>query len=293
MSNVRCIADSRCELGEGIFWDSSRQRLFWFDILRSRMHSCRADGSDLLAVDLPARITAAAPASNGIFIAAAGNGWGMFSPDRNDFLPRFEAEPSAPGRRTNDGRADPHGAFWFGIMSEDEKTPSGAIYRAGADGETRKAIADVAVPNAISFSPDGGEMYWTDSPKKVIWRCALSADGDLGPRREFASLQGKPQSPDGAVVDAEGFLWNAEWDGWRVVRYAPDGRIDRAVEVPVARPTCPAFGGDDLSVMYVSSARTGLDAGALEKQPQAGGIFAFDVPQGAPPAALSIRNGGL
>lgn len=282
-SRARCISDCGCQLGEGIFWEPNRRRIFWFDIPKKQMCSCAPDGSEFQQTDLPRRISAAAADRNGNFVAAADNGFGLFAPEQNRFLQWQEVEADKPENRTNDGRADPHGAFWFGTMEPEEQHPFGAIYRVSEDGKPRRMISDIIVPNAIAFSPEGDVMYWTDSPKQIIWRCALSPDGEMTERRVFVSLQGRSAFPDGAIVDAEGFLWNAEWDGWRVVRYSPDGVEDRVVEMPVARPTCPAFGGDDLSVLYVSSAREGLSSKELEQQPQAGGVFAFDAPFGLSP----------
>ncbi len=99
----------------------------------------------------------------------------------------------------------------------------------------------------------------------------------VGAPEVFIDHGGGPGFPDGAAVDGDGFLWNAQWDGWRVARYAPDGALDRVVALPVARPTCPAFGGPDLRMMYITSASVGLKAEALAAQPHAGGVFAVDL----------------
>ena len=280
---VWCVADSACALGEGILWDPTRGRLYWFDIQRAQMCSCAADGADFFRVDLPRRISAAALAKNGLFAVAADYGFGVYSPQQNRFRRWREIAPGATDMRTNDGRADPHGAFWFGTMENTETAPAGAIYRVSPNEKVRLKIPNITIPNAIAFSPAGDAMYWTDSPEQTIWRCDLSPRGDISNRRVFASLRGKPQVPDGAIVDAMGFLWNAEWDGGRVVRYAPDGGVDRVVNLPVSRPTCPVFGGQELSVIYVSSAREGLTVAELREQPQAGGVFAFNAPPGSAP----------
>ena len=277
MTGPRCICESACELGEGIFWDPGRQRLFWFDIARLQLLSCRADGGEPTCVPLARQASAAMLTDTGAFVIAADTGSGHYDPDIDQFSD-WQPLPDEPKtHRTNDGRGDPHGAFWFGTMPKDGNG-SGSIYRRSPQGEVRRVIPEVATPNAIAFSPQGDVMYWADSPKRIIWRCPLSADGTLGEREVFVSLEGQPQVPDGAVTDAEGFLWNAEWDGWRVVRYNPDGGVDRVIELPVARPTCPALGGERGESVYVSSAREGLPAAELDKQPLAGGVFAFDAP---------------
>ncbi|MFO7855580.1 MAG: SMP-30/gluconolactonase/LRE family protein, partial [Paracoccaceae bacterium] len=116
-----------------------------------------------------------------------------------------------------------------------------------------------------------------------------AAGAPEGPDALFVRTEGWP---DGSVCDAEGFLWNAEWDGARLVRYAPDGRVDRTVPLPISRPTCPAFGGPGLTRLFVTTARTGLDQGTLKAEPGAGGIFAVDVDVAGVPEARFRRLDG-
>jgi L-arabinonolactonase len=129
----------------------------------------------------------------------------------------------------------------------------------------------------VSCGPDGRTMYLADSKLRTLWTFPIAADGALGERRTFASLQGEPAGTfDGSALDADGFLWNAQWGAWRIVRYAPDGRIDRIVETPVQQPSSCAFGGTGLATLYITSARENLSDAALARQPQAGHLFALD-----------------
>jgi len=141
-----------------------------------------------------------------------------------------------------------------------------------------KLLPDIHIPNATCFSPDGKTAYFTDGVTGVIRKVSVDPATGLpsGPWQDFVTVDA-PIAPDGAVVDSEGFLWNAQWNGGRVVRYAPNGKIDRTVKVPVTRVTCPAFGGKDLKTLYISSAREGLTADELAQQPTAGGVFAIEV----------------
>jgi sugar lactone lactonase YvrE len=132
------------------------------------------------------------------------------------------------------------------------------------------------IANSIAFSPDGRRMYFADTPTKIIRAYDYDLDsGELSGERTFATLQG-PGSPDGSTVDSDGCLWNAEWGGGRVLRYTPDGRVDRVVDLPCSHVTCCAFGGAKLDTLFVTTAWTGLDAAALARQPQAGALFAVD-----------------
>jgi L-arabinonolactonase len=137
-------------------------------------------------------------------------------------------------------------------------------------------IDGMAIPNSLVFSPDGRTLYVAESKDAALYAYEVDqAGGELGGCALFASTREDGCAPDGSAVDAEGFLWNAQWGGWRLVRYAPDGRIDRIVDMPVEQPTSCAFGGEDLATLFVTSARTGLSEEALARQPDAGSLFGF------------------
>ena len=163
--------------------------------------------------------------------------------------------------RSNDGRADPQGGFWIGTMGKSAEARAGAIYRYHR-GALRRLYADLTIPNAISFAPDGRSACFADTRQQRIFRVALDAEGwpcdepqvlvDLAPEGLF---------PDGAVFDRDGGLWNAQWGAGRVARYRPDGTFDRAIAVPARQSSCPAFGGDGLGTLFVTSAAVDI-AGA-------------------------------
>jgi sugar lactone lactonase YvrE len=151
----------------------------------------------------------------------------------------------------------------------------GELYRIDPDLKVTRLFGDVKIPNSIAFSADDRTFYFADSREQTIWAFDLDIDsGDITNRRVFANLRGGRGGPDGSCVDAEGFLWNAHFGHSRVVRYAPDGRVDRTIEFPATNLTCCAFGGDKLDVLYVTSARILLNPDQLAAQPMAGALFA-------------------
>jgi sugar lactone lactonase YvrE len=162
-------------------------------------------------------------------------------------------------------------------LTDPGTTPSGALYQVRGS-EVTRILDGLHIPNATCFAPDGRTAYFTDSATRVIRKVAIDRDSGLpvGPWEDFVRVAA-PVEPDGAVVDSEGFIWNAEWQGRRVTRYAPDGRVDRVVHVPVSRPTCPAFGGKDLKTLYITSARQGMTPAEIEAEPASGGVFAIEV----------------
>jgi L-arabinonolactonase len=188
-------------------------------------------------------------------------------------------EEDRPTTRLNDGKLDRQGRLVFGTMDENPggAHPIGQIWSYEGGARARVLATGVRIANSIAFSPDGRRMYFADTPTRVI-RCYDydPASGDLSGQRVFAALAG-PGFPDGSAIDAGGCLWNAEWGGGRVVRYTPDGRVDRTIAFPCSQVTCCAFGGAMLDVLFVTSARTGLDERALAAQSHAGALFAVNV----------------
>jgi sugar lactone lactonase YvrE len=196
----------------------------------------------------------------------------------------LHAEPNEPDNRYNDGRCDRRGRLWIGTMDCELRRPSGSLYRIGADRSVVALMSGVTVPNSTAFSPDDRTLYFADTPRHQIWAFDFDADaGAITNRRVFADLTGRKALPDGSCVDAEGYLWNAEYAGHRITRYAPDGRIDRSIELPVTNPTCCCFGGERLDTLYVTSASQRLKSPAAIE----GALLALDVgARGLPEAAF-------
>jgi L-arabinonolactonase len=150
------------------------------------------------------------------------------------------------------------------------------VYRVDGDLSVHKIIPNVACANSTCFSPDGQVMYFADTPTGEIWAYDYDTNaGTLTNRQVFVNFSDQPGIPDGSIVDAQGFLWNAQWNGHRVIRYRPDGSVERILNVPVMNPTCVAFGGKDLDVLYVTTARYLMTAEQIEDEPLSGGLFAI------------------
>jgi sugar lactone lactonase YvrE len=277
MSEVVCAAQRRNILGEGPCWDEQSGRLYWLDIFGRRLEWLRpADGATGLW-ELDRRASTMAPRRDGTLLLATEHGFAVFDPKTGVLDPRHDPEPHLPGNRANDGHADAQGRFWVGTMDDSEKAETGSVYRLDPDWTCTRVIEGLAIPNTLVTSPDGRTLYVADSKPGVIWAYDLDPDsGALGARRLFVDARGEKSAPDGSAVDEEGCLWNARWGGWRVVRHRPDGSVDRIVSMPVSRPTSCAFGGPGLKTLYVTSARVGLSEEALEEQPLAGSLFAFE-----------------
>jgi sugar lactone lactonase YvrE len=278
MIEVRPVSATRDILGEGPVWDIATGTLHWVDIRAPAVHRLDpADGTQQSWL-MPDVVGALALRERGGLLVALRTGLSFFDPASGTFTEVARLAAAGEGHRFNDGKCDPRGRFWVGSMHDREPAPVGSLYCLEPDGTCTPRLGGIAIPNSLAWSPDGSVMYFADSPTRVIYAFAFDlASGQLGERRVFATITEGSGVPDGSTVDAEGFLWNAEHGGARLVRYAPDGRIDRIVPLPVSQPTCCGFGGADLRTLYVTSASEGLSAADLEREPLAGRLFAIDV----------------
>lgn len=198
-----------------------------------------------------------------------------FDPQTQTFEAVAAIESGNSDMRCNDGRCDRQGRFWFGTMNNITRGPEGSLNVLDRKHLCAEKLSGIQIPNGLAWSPDGRTMYFADSLTYTIYRYAFDPQtGAIGERRLFAQTT-PPAIPDGACVDAEGYLWSAEYGGWRLTRYAPNGIIDRSIELPVANPTSCAFGGPDLDILYVTTATQQLTAQELARQPLAGTILAL------------------
>ena len=281
-SPAQCITAIRAELGECPVWDERAHALYFVDIHAPALFRLDPATGAERRWDLPAKIgsfalddAGEAGARAGGAVLALASGFARFDFATGTVSPIAGAPAAGAEHRFNDGAADPAGRFWSGTMHVSTRRPSGKVYclEGGAAGVVFDGFF---VPNGFAWSPDGARFYINDSPRAMFVADFDAAAGRADAPYVFADLSAAPGFPDGMAVDAEGFLWNARWDGKGIARFAPDGRLDRFVPMPVSRPTSCAFGGPGLDRLYVTSARIGLDAAALAREPLAGGVFVLD-----------------
>ena len=267
-----------CTLGEGPMWSAHHGKLFWVDIFEGNLHALDAQAGAEESWAMGARASVAVEDEQHNLIVVCQNIIKKLNPHSGEITDLWTFEEHLPNNRPNDGKLDPKGRLWFGTTDHLEQDISGSIYMLGRDGTLHKKLTDFGNPNTFAWSPDGTVFYLADSVKQTMWAFDFNLEtGELSNQREFFSLAGTDIIPDGSAVDAAGYLWNAQWNGWRVVRYAPDGSVDHIIEMPVACPTSCAFGGNAFDTLYVTSAKKGQTADQLAKQPDAGKLFKIDV----------------
>lgn len=265
--------NTRCVLGEGPLWHPEREQLFWFDILTRRLLTKEAGKTRI--VQFEEHVSAAGWVSGTELLIASETRLFLFDVDRDKSEDVEGLEPDNPLTRSNDGRADPWGGFWIGTMAKDQADHAGAIYRY-YNGRLTKLYDRLSIPNAICFSPDRKFAYFTDTPTQIIKRQKLDLDRGWpdGAPEDWLDLSADGVFPDGAVVDACGVFWNAQWGAGRVATYSPEAELLDTVAFNAANTTCPAFGGPDLSTLFCTSATKELSDSEKDRHPDFGRTFA-------------------
>jgi sugar lactone lactonase YvrE len=275
VSAVTTITTPEDVLGESPVWRAEDHQLLWVDVRRGLLRCHNPATLETNTVFLESGAMGAILDRRGVvyvmgrnrLVRVASGGlpepmsWHFELPDQN--------------HRLNEVKCDRSGALWFGTMRDFGLTPTGSLLHINSNGVLQTLRRDVTVPNALGFSPDEQWVYFADTRVGSIERARFdSRTGMAGAWLSFISADAAPGRPDGLAIDADGFLWNARFGGSCVARFNPSGQLDSLVPLPVSQPTSCAFGGRDLTTLYITSARQGLDRLRLTQEPLAGAIFA-------------------
>lgn len=278
MTSVDVLDSERCELGEGPIWDDRSEELLWVDIVRRQVHHRSLDGP---------RSTVTFEEAVGAVALCRDGGWllslehGPARSTRSGDVARLawfadaDPGPSEMPVRANDAACAPDGRFFAGTMAWDASASAGALYRLDPGGGPLVRVLDgVTISNGIGWSPDGRTMYYVDTRTQRVDMFAYdTGTGSLADRRPGVDIDPRVGAPDGLTVDAAGAIWVALWGGGAVHRYAPDGRLDRVLELPCTQVTSCTFAGAQLDRLAVTSAFVDLD----RPQELAGATFVADV----------------
>ncbi|WP_262268555.1 SMP-30/gluconolactonase/LRE family protein [Microvirga yunnanensis] len=272
--------DVRAQLGECPVWDVDGQALFFVDITGRALHRFHPASGAHAVVTMPEEIGCIGLRKGGGFIAGFRSGLWLLDPEGRRETRLADNPEDQRASRFNDGRVDPAGRFLAGTIDEPKDGGRAHLYR-----YDRRGLAELAggllTSNGVAFSPDGRTLYHSDTPTFTIWRYAYDpATGAATDKTLFARLQPSETDrgrPDGAAVDAQGCYWTALFEGGRIQRYAPDGRLLAEHPVPARCPTMVCFGGAGLRTLYVTSARHGRSEAELGAFPQSGSLFSMPV----------------
>jgi sugar lactone lactonase YvrE len=268
------VLDVKAGLGEGPVWDVETARLIWVDIMDGRVNLFDPSTGVNRAFDVGAHVGAAALRTCGGLILAIQDGFAQLDLATGQVTRLCGFPGSAPIIRMNDAKCDPQGRLWAGTLSMDMREGAGALYRLDPDGGVSTVLPNVSCSNGTDWSLDGQIMYYVDSMTHRIECFDFDpAGGAIANRRTFAEIELEGALPDGLTVDAGGNVWVALWGGSCVRCYSPAGELLTTVPVPASQASSCAFGGADLGDLYITSARNGLTADQLHREPLAGGLF--------------------
>ena len=278
-SIARLVVDAHAMTGEGPVWCEHEQVLWWVDIDGCLLHRFDPAGGEDRHWSLGEEIGCLALRETGGLVLALKSGFAYFDPMTGALDRLADPEADEPCNRFNDGACDTRGRFWAGTMRMHKHgiQPTGAVYRLDPDGTCTRMMDGFWTINGMAFSPDGRRFYFSDSTAKIrtIWVADYDPEtGTMGERRVFFDTRDLAGRPDGGAVDAEGYYWMAGIGGGELVRFTPDGAVDRILPMPVRRPTKLAFGGADLATGFVTSLG-GNNWQESGDAPEAGGLFAL------------------
>ena len=293
---VRALGDARTTVGETPVYVADDDRLYWIDVRGTpAIHAIDLATGVERRWAMREDIGSIAPSTDGRLVAGLRSGFAFFDPSSGTLEPIADPEPGLPGNRLNDGKCDPAGRFWCCSMNPESGLAEGSLYVLDRDLSHRRLHGGYFTPNGLAWSRDGATMYLSDTRRGVIHAFPFDArDGVPGERRLFADLGALPGGPDGATVDAEDHLWSAHFDGGCLIRFAPDGRMDRVVRLPVSKPASCAFGGPGYRHLFVTTATRGLDEAQRRAEPLAGSVLVLDLGvAGCAPVAFDVAPAAL
>ena len=274
---VDCVLKSQAILGESPIWDSTEKVVYWVDIEAHNIHRFHPNSSVNDTFHLSQIVSSVALRQQGGLIITVKDNFAYFNPDTGTLDLLGGPQLDMLECRFNDGKCDRQGRFWAGTMNlVHYDAPSGNLYRFDPDGRITRTLSHVRLSNGLGWSPDNRVMYFVESFRHCIHAFDFdSAEGTISNQRVFASVdENSTGVPDGLTVDAEGCVWSAQPGLGQVVRYSPTGAVECVIELPVPRPTSCTFGGENLDVLYVTSATETLTAEQLAQAPLSGSLFA-------------------
>jgi sugar lactone lactonase YvrE len=274
---VELVLDAHARVGEGPVWDDASGTLVWVDIMSHAVHRYDPATGQNRTIDVGQPVGAAVLRRDRAgLVLALRDGFGMLDEASGQVEMVAAVEADLPTNRMNDGKCDPAGRFWAGTMpfSPTPGSAAGALYRLDPDLKVSRMLGGVTLSNGIGWSPDGRQMYYVDSMTQGLDVFDFApADGSISNRRRLITIPPDEGLPDGMTVDAEGGLWVALHGSGSIRRYTPDGHMDRVVRVPPTMVTCCAFGGPDLTDLYITTMSLGLSEADRRAQPLAGALF--------------------
>ncbi len=274
-TTAELVLDAQAILGEGPLWHAPTQKLFWVNLLDGQVHLFDPATNEDRVIEVGQPVGTVVPRQAGGAMVAVHGGFASLDLDSGELTIIHDPEADIPENRFNDGKCDPAGRFWAGTMPYDPGSPSGSLYCMDIDHSVRKMLDGVMISNGIVWTSDHSTMYYVDSLTRQV--AAFDYDvstGDISNRRVAVNVPEDFGVPDGMTIDDEDTIWVAHFGGSRITHWNPaSGELLGQIDIPASQVTACAFGGPDLTDLYITTARFELDEEALKEEPAAGGLF--------------------
>lgn len=274
--SLNLLFNPHCLLGESPVWNPLDNSIYFVDIKKPTINRFCINSGLVDSIVTPSEVGCIVLKEGGGVVAAMQSGLALvdFNYQKYSFFSSIDND--LPNNRPNDGKCDKAGRLWIASMDNKEVNPTGKLWSISPTAPPKIMDKNFVVGNGIDWSLDSKQMYFTDSANRTIFSYDFNlAEGTIKNKRVFAKVSDSDGFPDGLTVDSQGFVWSAHWDGWKVTRYDPNGLVDKIIELPVPRPTSLAFGGPNLSTLFITSASIGLSKKELAKAPLSGALFGF------------------
>lgn len=272
---AKLLYESRCKLGEGPYWHSERQSIFWLDIENKTLNELPIASDKIKSINLPQRSSTIVQGQDERLILGVQGGLATLNLDTEEVTWLMDIEKNYADRRTNDGKCSPNGSLLIGIMNLQCKEGKGSLYLVNDNLELRKILSNLSIPNGMAWSPLDQQMFFIDSPSYKITSFHLNEQtGAITDQKTVVQISKGLGMPDGMTIDKEGCLWVAHWGGYGVYRWNPaTGQLVDKIDVPAPHVTCCVFGGENMDELFITTARDGLTNKQLKEYPLSGSLF--------------------
>ncbi|MGB1012286.1 MAG: SMP-30/gluconolactonase/LRE family protein [Thiolinea sp.] len=280
------ISTQRHQLAEGPFWCGRTQTLYWVDIPACEIWCWNSSNEQPHCWRMPKKVSAVFTTDTDQLLVVLKDEVALFDPDTKTLQTLCELDTDRANNRSNDAGIAPDGSLWVGTMDDEEKQSSGRLWRIDTDGTKRCLLDNVGIANTFAWDRQRGVFYFADSMAASIYRFPYPEFTDTRPTHAAFVQLTDGSVPDGSAIDSAGNLWNAQWDGGKVVQYSPNGDVLSTLSLPMQRPTSCCFGGKDGQTLFITTASIGLSAKQIAAQPNAGQVIAVAVSESGQPGQL-------
>jgi len=273
---MKQISTQRHQLAEGPFWSQVEQALYWVDIPACQVWRWHQASNETQHWTLPKKVSAVFTTQSDRLLVVLSDEIAYLDKVTGELEHLCDLDTDIAGNRSNDAKCDPNGVLWVGTMDDAEKVASGRLWKITPEGKKTLMLEGVGIANTLAWDESRGRFYFGDSMTRRVHAFPYPEFSDIRSQKPFFEVK-DGIGADGSCIDSEGCLWNANWDGARIVRYSPEGEVLQTIELPLSKPTSCVFGGSDGRTLFITSASVATSDDVLAKQPLAGHVIAIDL----------------